>query len=132
MQQSTQNQPMTIAALIAERQAHLNKSDEQITQEIGYANTNIFVMMKRGTMKIPMHKISVLAPALSLDAAVLLRMVMEEYMPETLALVDALLVTPTLSANETELIASFRWLSKGNDVRPVIMDGNSVIALIAA
>jgi hypothetical protein len=119
-------------ALIVERQADLGITDEQLALALGYDSPTVVNMLKQGMIKMPVQKISALALALSLDPAHLLRLHLSECMPDVLAAVDSLLAAPTLTANEKELIESYRRLTKGQDVRPVVVDGNSVVALIVA
>jgi len=37
-----------------------------------------------------------------------------------------------MTTNEKKLIESYRYLAKGRDVVPLVMDGQSIIALVAA
>lgn len=132
MTKTTQPQTITISALIAQRQAQLNKTDEQLAQELGFERPNIVAMIKQGAMKLPVQKIEALAAALSLDAPDLLRHMMSEYMPDVLAAVDQMLFPTTLTQNEAKLIQTFRHLTKGKDIDPVVVDGNAIVALMVA
>ncbi|MDP9155353.1 MAG: helix-turn-helix domain-containing protein [Pseudomonadota bacterium] len=64
------------------------RSQRQLAEDLGYENPNVITMFKQGRTKVPINKINLLARALGLDPANLLRMVMEEYMPEAWAVID--------------------------------------------
>lgn len=132
MTRLTAAQTTTIAALTARRQTELGITDEQLALALRYERPTVVNMIKQGMIKLPVQKVSALASALSLDPANLLRLHLSESAPEVLAAVDSLLAAPTLTANEKELIESYRRLTRGQDVRPVVVDGNSVVALIVA
>lgn len=124
--------PESIAALINDRQTELGKTDDQIAQEMGFDRVTAFTMIKQGTVKLPVQKIAALASALSIEPALVLRQLLAETMPDVLAAIDALSPTPALTANETRLVEAYRQLSKGRDVSPLVVDGNSIIALVVA
>ena len=65
------------------------KSQRQIAYEMGYDKPNLITMFKQGTTRVPAEKVPALAEALEVDPAALLRMWMEDYSPELLAVVDA-------------------------------------------
>jgi hypothetical protein len=122
----------SIIALITRRQAELGRTDEEITQELGFARVNTFCMIREGAVKLPVSKVAVLASALSIEPAHLLRRLLAEAMPDVLTAVDELLCPMSLTANERKLIQTFRHLSKGNDVNPIVVDSNSIVALMIA
>jgi transcriptional regulator with XRE-family HTH domain len=132
MKNTSNSQAPSLLALITERQTELGITDEQLAVALDYDRPTVVNMIKQGMVKVPVQKITALAGALSLDPAYLLRLHLSECMPEVLAAVDALLIPSMLTANEMELVNSYRHLSKGHDVRPVVVDGNAIIALVVA
>jgi hypothetical protein len=122
----------SITTLIVRRQTELGKTDEQVAQAVGFDLVTTFVMIKQGTIKLPVQKIAQFASALSIEPANLLRQLLAEAMPEVLAAVDSMLCTMSLTANEVKLIQTFRHLTNGKDVTPVVVDGNAVVALMVA
>jgi hypothetical protein len=122
----------SITTLIIRRQAELGKTDEQVAQEVGFDRLTTFVMIKQGTIKLPVQKIAQFASALSIEPAHLLRQLLAEAMPGVLAAVDSMLCPMSLTANEVKLIQTFRHLTNGKDVTPVVVDGNAVVALMVA
>lgn len=125
--------PRTILPeLLAERQEQLHKTDEQVAKEVGFAQTNIYAMIKQGTLKMPIDKVEALAKAIDCAPSDLLRLVLRDTMPDVLAAIEKIWTTLELTANETKLIESYRYLAKGRDVVPLVMDGQSIIALVAA
>ena len=116
--------------LIHTQQVLLGKTDSDVASDLGFQDEKLYLLIKSGAVKAPISLIETLAGSLSLQPADLLRLVLTETMPEVLAAVDALLNVTDLTANEAELIRSYRHLSKGQDVQPVIMDGCNIVALI--
>ena len=127
---STQTHALSLFELIAERQVALNKTDEQVALDLGFERSTVFSMIKTGSVKLPVQKIAGLASSLEIDPARLLRLALAESMPEVLTAVDSLLMPGVLTSNELKLVESYRYLSRGRDVTPLVMDEQSTIALI--
>ncbi|MBC7602477.1 MAG: hypothetical protein H7255_07430 [Ramlibacter sp.] len=125
--------PRTILPeLLAESQEQLHKTDEQIAKEVGFTQTNVYTMIKQGTLKMPIDKVEALAKAIDYPAADLLRLVLRDNMPDVLAAIERIWTGLALTGNEKKLVESYRYLAKGRDVAPLVMDGQSIIALAAA
>lgn len=118
--------------LIAECQAELGKSNEQIGKELGFEHPGIFPLIMAGGMKLPISRVPKLAVAINYPVIDLLRMVLRDQAPELLQVIDHVWPGVDLTANERKLINSFRYLAKGKDVVPIVMDGQSIIALVTA
>lgn len=129
-QSSTNQEPIT--ALINRCQTELGKSDEEVAQEVGFDRVATFIMIKTGTIKLPVQRVALLASALSVDPAQLLRLLLAEAMPDVLAAIDSLLCPTALTANELKLVQTFRHLANGKDITPVVVDGNAIVALMVA
>ncbi len=125
----TQTAEPTLIETISERQALLNITDEQISEAMGFERSGTLTLMKQCKMKIPVQSTKALAAALGMDPVHLFRKHLAENLPEVLAMIDELMPGP-LTNNEVKLIEAYRHLSRGREVVPVVMDGNSVIALI--
>lgn len=125
--------PRTILPeLLAECQERLHKTDEQVAKEVGFTQTNVYAMIKQGTLKMPIDKVEALAKAIDYPASDLLRLVLRDNMPDVLKTIEKIWTTLELTGNERKLIESYRYLAKGRDVVPLVMDGQSIIALVAA
>jgi DNA-binding Xre family transcriptional regulator len=125
--------PRTILPeLLAECQEQLHKTDEQIAKEVGFTQTNVYTMVKQGTLKMPIDKVQALATAIDCPVSDLLRIVLRDTMPDVLATIEKIWAPLDLTANEKKLIESYRYLAKGRDVVPLVMDGQSIIALVTA
>lgn len=122
----------SIVDLINRRQLELGKSDEQIAQEAGFERAKTYTMIKHGHAKLPVQKVVTLATVLSIEPASLLRQLLAEAMPEVLSAVDSLLNPLSLTTNEVKLVQTFRELCKGQDVSPIVVEGNAVVALMVA
>jgi len=92
------------------------KSQRQIAMECGYAKPNIISMFKRGETKIPLDKVPVLAKALHVDPAHLLRLGMGQYWPDVGHAVEEVF-GHIATANEEEILLK-RWREKTQNRDP--------------
>jgi transcriptional regulator with XRE-family HTH domain len=111
--------PTTVAAFLTELLATSEKTQCQISEEVGFESPNLITMFKNGTSKLPINRIAGLAKALNADPAHLLRVVMSEYSPDSWAAIEQNMGGVVLSANELDLIRKFRIATADKDPRPV-------------
>lgn len=119
----------TVAEFITHQIRVSGKSQVEIASEMGYDKPNIITMFKQGRTRIPLDKVGPLAKALGIDPALLLKKVMGEYMPDTLAALQSVLDGLQLTQNERELITAYRETTEGKDVSAVICD-KAVVAVV--
>ena len=119
----------TVAEFITHQIRVSGKSQVEIAQELGYPKPNIITMFKQGKTRIPLDRVGPLAKTLEIDPALLLKKVMGEYMPDTLAALQGVLDGLQLTHNERELIAAYRQITKGKDVSAVVCD-KTVVAVV--
>jgi hypothetical protein len=86
------------------------KSHREIADEIGYTKPNIIAMFKMGVTKVPIVKIGPLAKALNADAAHMMRLALETYMPESYEAIKDVL-GDILSADERKVVKAYRKAS---------------------
>jgi hypothetical protein len=98
----------TVAKFISDQIDCAMKSQREIAESIGYENPNIITMFKQGLTKIPLNRAGALATALGIDPAHFMRMVLEEYMPETWKAVEQALGRMILSDEEELLVRTYR------------------------
>jgi hypothetical protein len=122
----------SLLKLIQERQTAIHKTDEQLSVELGFERSDAFVMIKRGVMNLPLTLVPALAVALNIEPGNLLRIAMQESIPEVLKLVDDLLKPESLTSTEHRLIREIRRLSAGCKVNPIVFSGTSVVALVTS
>lgn len=122
----------TVAEFIADKLAECDKTQREIAAECGFEKPNIITMFKTGATKVPLNRIGPLAKAIGVDPAHLLRLVMNEYMPETWEAVENVFQSTVLTANELELLREYRRVTGDNDAVGVVLDKDSLIAIIAA
>ncbi|SFE91813.1 ribbon-helix-helix protein [Roseivivax sediminis] len=77
------------ARMIADAIEASGKSQREIATEMGYERPNVVSMMKNGDMRMPLERIPAFAAATGVDAELLLRTAMLEYMPATWEVVAA-------------------------------------------
>jgi len=73
----------TVAAFLAREIDASDKTQLQITAEVGFDSPNMISMVKQGRTKVPLARVGPLAQALGIDPAYLFRLVMQEYLPDT-------------------------------------------------
>ncbi len=122
----------TVADFIADRLAESDKTQREIAQECGFEKPNIITMFKNGSTKVPLNRIGPLAKAIGADPAHLLRLVMQEYLPDTWEAIEDILKSTVLTANELDLVRKFRDVTGDNDAAPLIIDRDALVAIVAA
>ena len=81
---------------------------------------------------MPLNRIGPLAKAIGADPAHLLRLVMQEYLPDTWEAIEDILQSTVLTANELDLVRKFRDVTGDNDAMPLIIDRDALVAIVAA
>lgn len=99
----------SIAEFITDAIAVSHKSQRKIADEMGLDNSNLITMYKSGATRVPLNRINSLASALNVDGWFLLRLALLEYYPEVHSVLEALLPSPVLTANEKAMLESFRY-----------------------
>ena len=66
----------------------------EIARDLGYENSNVITMFKRGTTRVPLEKVVPLALAVGEGPGMLLRHWFEAYMPEALPDITSSLCCP--------------------------------------
>ena len=94
-----------------------DKTQLQIALEMGYDKSNIITMFKQGLTRVPLEKIPAFAEATDQDAAELVRMWMEEFIPESWAVVQAHAGFAT-SKREREWVRLLRRVFKETGMPP--------------
>jgi len=111
----------SVADYVGAQLAHLppGMTQKDVANAIGYDKPNIMVMIKRGDTKLPLTKIPALAKVLGIDPLHLLRMALNEYLPE----VHDAVVTVTgefVSENERKLLRLWRHATLETDPQILI------------
>lgn len=124
--------PVTVAEFIADRLATIDKTQREVAEECGFETPNIITMFKQGKTKVPLDRIGALAKALDVDPAHLLRLAMQEYMPDTWSSIEEILHSTILSANELELVRKYRQVTGDSDAQAMVVDRDAVLAIVLA
>lgn len=124
--------PTTLVERMEAQQAALGLSDHDLSASVGLEREITLKLIKAGTLKFPISKIPALAAVLQLDAAKLLRVALRESDPALAKLIVETFDPLCLTATEFAQVKHQRSLS-GNAVRaPITLQGEEVIALVAA
>lgn len=87
------------------------KLQVEIAREVGFENPNVLTMLKQGKTKIPLNRVGSLAQALGINPHLMMRKVLEEYMPETWSAVEESLGHLLLSPEEEQMVLSYRQMA---------------------
>ena len=120
---------LTVAEYLTRKIDESGKTQKDIATEIGYDNPNIITMFKQGLTKLPLTTVGPIAEALDVDPAHLLRLVMNEYFPDTYRALEDCLGTMVLTEHERALIEAYRLCTKDTDPKVLILDEKRVFAL---
>jgi len=124
--------PITVAEFIADRLAEIDKTQREVAEACGFETPNIITMFKKGQMKVPLDRVGPLAKALDADPAHLLRLAMQEYLPETWSSIEEILHSTVLTKNELELIRKYRQVTSHSDAQAMVVDRDAVLAIVLA
>jgi hypothetical protein len=126
------SEKITVAQFITKKIAESGKPQKQIAEELGYEHPNVISMIKTGTTKLPVEKVGLMARALNVDPAKLLRLVLDEYNPGLYSVIEDCLANPLLSRSECKFIASVRKMAGSSEFGVLrVEDGRQIIGVIA-
>jgi transcriptional regulator with XRE-family HTH domain len=103
---------ITVAQYLSQQIALSPLSQREIAERAGYTKPNILTMFKQGDTKVPVNKVPALAKALGVDSMHMLRIVLEEYMPEAWAAMESILGKHTVTDEEMSIIELVRQESR--------------------
>jgi hypothetical protein len=110
--------------------AQSGKTVEEIALEIGYSNAAPLRTLLSGKSFLEVDKIKPFAAATRVDAARVLGVVLEEYMPGIRELIAELLQPETLSKSEQRLLEALRVHTNGAKAEAVVCDARDVVAVV--
>lgn len=91
-------------------------SQKEMAEKAGYDKPNMITMIKQGRTKLPLNKIAVFAEILGIDKVHLLRIVLQEYLPEVLEILEDILGKSMITESEMKLVKAVRSACKGLDI----------------
>jgi SOS-response transcriptional repressor LexA len=111
----------TVAEYLTARMNAVGKTNADLARETGYPpqNVSFISMIRNGKAKLPINKVVLFAKALEEDPVFLLRKVLQEYSPDTAAVIEEVIESRmgTLTQGERELLDVFRRESAGLPVQ---------------
>lgn len=130
LQEIAGNPAETVKQQIAIAQERLGLSDDQLAAALGYESGNVVACIKKGLMRLPAGRVPELARALDLDPGQLMRMVLKELDPATLAAIETCLGPLHLTPGEAQLITTLRQEQKGKGIAPILHKADSLVAAL--
>lgn len=112
-----QNSPA--AKLITDRVRDLShrKTQAEIAAEAGFPNANFMTFLKNGRNKVPLDRVPSLAKALEMDAALLMRLALDQAVGTTAAKAIVEVFDSPVTANEQGWLDELRVVSDNSDPR---------------
>jgi hypothetical protein len=107
---------VSVAQFIAIQIAVNDVPQKDIAAALGYEKPNIITMIKQGKTKLPINKVGPLAEVLKVDPVHLLRLVMEEYVPDTWAAIQDLIGKSLVTDGEMTVVQVLRANANGHDL----------------
>ena len=89
-------------------------SQRDIAVKLGYPKSNIISMFKTGDAKVPLDKIPALAEALHVDVGHLMRLGLEQYWPDKMAVITEVF-SRLVTENEMDIIECIRKATHNSD-----------------
>ncbi len=105
-----------VKELIAVHQERIGYKNMELAQKLGYPSPNVISMLKAGTMRLPISKITQVAEVLHIDPLYLAMCVDVESNYELTPLLDTISKRTTITFNEETLIRKLREVSDGLDM----------------
>jgi hypothetical protein len=103
---------------------------DEIAAGSGLADGNTLTLILEGKAKLRFSYIPALAAALRIDAAHLLRMALEEYLPSGWPVIESVFAQGTLTANEKLLLERYRAAVGVHDHQACVLNGDRVVAVV--
>lgn len=122
---------LNVGALLQERQSTLGITDEALATAVGYKPA-VIAMIKAGTMRLPVNKVSAFALALQINTVTLLGALLQETSPDLWSAIQPLLPLGELAPAEVNLLRHLRKLTKGTACAPIVLDGSAIVAVVAS
>jgi transcriptional regulator with XRE-family HTH domain len=132
MRKVTNAAPASATARLFSNYVNLSHlTQREIAARAGYPRPNIITMFKTGETKIPIEKIPVFAEILGIDSKRFLRIALQEYSPNVLAVIERRF-GPQISRNEAEILQEIRKRSNGADPKLVTQAQRDAIGAFVA
>lgn len=122
--------PVTVAQYLTRQVEICVKTQAVIAEEAGFPNSNVISILKKGVSKVPVNRVPGLARALGVDPVYLLGLVMNEYMPETWAVISEVLGKNLVTQAEHEVLNVVRESSEGYEARPITGSEKEELAML--
>lgn len=107
---------ITVAEYLTQQINLSGKSQVEIAQEVGYDKANVITMFKQGKTRLPINKAPAFAKALGVDPVHMLRLVMNEYSPETWAVIDKYIGKSLVTESEAAILDIVRESMQGQSL----------------
>lgn len=122
----------SLVEFIQTRQDELKMDDAALSSALDFESEAVIRQIKKGSMRLPLNKITDLSEALDVSALEVMKLHLRETDPALLDALTDVLLSSALSPSESRLIKSIRKLANGRQTTPLVFNGDAVVALIVA
>lgn len=121
-----------IGHLLTVRQGVLGVTDEKIAEALGYEDERTVAMIKSGRLRLPLSKVKAFANVLELDPGQVLAELLRTTDPAILDAIESCLGPLYVTPDELRVIGELRRAADGRVLSPMILERDSVVALLVA
>lgn len=109
---------LTAAQYLTQQIEKSDKTQTEIASELGFPNPNVITMFKQGRTKIPINRVPDIARVLECDPLHMMRVVMNEYQPETWQVFERLLGKSLVTEAEMQIVKAVREAAGEQEIAP--------------
>jgi hypothetical protein len=104
-----------VAQFVSETIAKSDRSIDDIALDASI-QPKVLQMIMAGTAKLAINQANDLAQALKVDGIYLLRLILEDYLPESWSIIQDKLAELAITPYEQEILEGYRQLSQGREI----------------
>ncbi|MCL2524164.1 MAG: helix-turn-helix domain-containing protein [Betaproteobacteria bacterium] len=105
---------ISVAQYISEQIRLSGKMQQEISKEVGFATPNMISMIRKGTAKVPLDKVTRIAKAVGIDPIHMFKLCFAEYYPDVWADIQRVFAYPVLTSHEMDILDLVRSANVDN------------------
>lgn len=120
---------MPVADFLLEKLEVSKKSVGEVAAVCGWDNAKVVELLLSGKTKVPINRVQGLAQVLGVHPPYLLRLVLQEYMPEAWEAIVTIMEGGYIEDHERELLEAYRELSGGKPMAVLLAPASPVVSV---
>ena len=118
-----------VAEFVAEQLQKSTRTIDEVAEQAGMP-PKVISMISAGQSKLPINQVDALAKALGVETVYLLRLVLEDYLPDSWSIVQDKLQELAITPYEQEVIDGYRRLSQGRDIGVLMFPAHGYVEVV--